>query len=333
MNDEQLLAARLGELAAEPAPEAKVSVVMARTAGRERLRRRRLAGAAGAVAVLVAAGVLGFGLREGGDGAPVPSVSPTTGPSSLISNVRFGWLPDDATASRGYRIEGGQAFATAQVGENPLPTYSLTLTPAGSKPGARLEPLQFGVEITEREAPRVNGRPASWLSVERFTGSPTERTYLLRWQVAGGRWAELLAEYLPDRPESEQEVLRIAATAVFEAVEVALPVRIGRVGGSVRFSDSELVRQAGPYAGRWTLTMPVELDGRTLSLQVRRHRPEGSPGSQEPFEPGTPLNAECRVEEWVSYCLGVPEPREPTAEERPVLRKVLDGIEPVPGFA
>lgn len=334
MNEElSELTAGLAELADTPAPEAVLDVARAQRTGRGRLRRRRLAGVAGAVVILVTAGLLGAGFRDRHDGAPMPAVSPTVGPTSITANVRFGWLPDWADSGPGYRVEKSQAYATVKKRTDMAPALKVTLTPAGSKPGAQL----VQQDIEQQEAPKVNGRTAYWLKAEYFTSGPPSRTYLLRWQVPDGRWAELLAEHLP--ANSEQEVLRVAAGVVFGAVESPLPVRFSDADGPVRAGDAELIRWNGLGNSPWTLAMGVELGGRELNLWAETRTPQPSTPSPLPGSKGwghpdgiVPSNGECRREGQAYLCLSTGSDPELTPETRAFLQKVLGGIKVVPDF-
>ncbi|WP_405021133.1 hypothetical protein OHV05_33815 [Kitasatospora sp. NBC_00070] len=325
INDEMpQLAARLAELAEEPAPEMRLDLELGRRLGRSRLRRRRLSGLAGTLAVLVTVGLLGAGLRDRHDGTPAPAVSPTVGPSSITMNVRFGWLPDWVHSGLGYTVEDGRGHASVQMDGATEPAFSLTLTPRGSEPESKYE-LQ--------DAPKVNGRPAYWLMHESLTAVPDERGYLLRWQVRDGRWAELKTVYLPRTAASERDVLRVAAGMTVEAVQVPLPVHFADALGPVRARGASLIRSNSAGEIHWWMGLSADVDGQRMSVVATRSthlQPDGTPSSDQ-IEPS---NGECRMVGDVHLCLSSDQAafRGLTPEEQELIRKVLDGIEVTPDF-
>ncbi|KQV19747.1 hypothetical protein [Kitasatospora sp. Root107] len=321
MNDEMpQLAAQLTELAENSEPGRMLDVERARRVGRTRMRRRRLAGLAGAAAVLVTVGLLGAGFRDRHDGTPVPAVSPTVGPSSLTMNVRFGWVPDWAHSGSGYTVEKGQGKASVQRdGVLVEPALSVWLTELGSEPGAEYE---------LRDAPKVNGRLAYWLDPETITSEPGWRPYHLRWQVPGGRWVQLRTMYLPRTTESEQELLRVAAGVTVESVNVPLPVHFADALGPVRAFDATLIRSNSPGEIRWRMGLGVEVSGQRLSVVATRNT------TPQPPPEFRSSNAECRTVGDVDLCVSwdLAMEKEMTPDEWALVRKVLAGVEVVPDF-
>lgn len=184
----------------------------------------------------------------------------------------------------------------------------------------------------------MHGRPAYWL-LDNSGGAPlSTRGSHLRWQVPGGRWAELTTTSPPRSAEAEQAMLRVAEGVTFGAVEVPLPVRFADTPGPVRpigvsLSDLAVVGKSH----NWRLGIAVEVEGQRMSLSAdwRATAPTVTISKGQPsLDRIVPANGECLWKDSVELCLssdaGVS--RELTPDERALILKVLDGVTVNPDF-
>ncbi|MGK4582509.1 hypothetical protein [Kitasatospora sp. HPMI-4] len=266
MNEETELAAELSALAEGSAPPSGVDVHEALRHGRGRLLRRRVvlltaATVVVASSVALAAALPGSGKAEGPAARPTVTVSPSpsgvstwnpipppTGPAAapsgsrtpapltgmdpLISDGRFGWLPD-SIKTISYSLESNGGWANAQGDPEKLgsPSFHLKVYPAGVTPELpnfpdgkpNLPGFTPGNHAIRVDAPPVNGREAYWITAS--DPNFAKDLNLLRWKTAEGRWAELDSGHLPDE-DGQRLPLRVAAGVTTGHWQVPLPLRI-----------------------------------------------------------------------------------------------------------
>jgi hypothetical protein len=262
------LAAELKALAQAPAPPMALDLPRARETGHRRLRRRRT-WTIGAVGVAVLAAVLSAMPLVRPAPEPASAVTLSTGPSPLIAHASFGWLPEQI-AGVGYQAgpHGDQILARGRGDSGAR--IILSLYPGDREP----EPGRFadgaeGVAV----AARVHGRPAYWLTHDASDPLNGGDTYL-RWQTAGGRWAELHAYYL-NVADPQEVLLRVAAGVTVGDRAVPLPLRIGGLPAGVRVQEVHLWRPPLRGTGAWELQLFLSANGLPVTVSVSP--PGGSP--------------------------------------------------------
>ncbi|WP_457034197.1 hypothetical protein [Kitasatospora sp. P5_F3] len=331
MNDEMpQLAAQLTELAENAGAGRMPDVERARREGRGRMRRRRLAALGGAVALMIGVAALGVSFQRPTHGTPEPATSSLSGSDPLITEVQFGWLPDWAVLGVGYASLNGENSASVQgEGEGNQPRLSLSL----EKPGAPSMPP--GMQWTQRDAPRVKGRPAYWLTpvpVDGITKAPNQEL-MLRWQTPNGRWAHLYGDLMP--AGLEETLLRVAADAKFGAWEVPLPVQLTGVTEPVGTAYLYLQRPEPDKAWSVHMELKVGKEGIVLNAFPVADRPQPSPSaverqgkgsgsSPDPAPTGQAPLATCRQDEEVRVCLSLGGRLSPEQEAR--LKTMLNEI-------
>ncbi|MBB2743962.1 UNVERIFIED_ORG: hypothetical protein FHR35_003798 [Microbispora rosea subsp. rosea] len=258
------LAAELKALAQAPAPPMALDLSRARETGRRRLlrRRTRTIGAVGLVGVAVLAAVLAAMPLVRPAPEPAAAVTLSTGPSPLIAHASFGWLPEQI-AGVGYQAgpHGDQILARGRG------DYGARIT-LGLYPGDREpEPGRFadGAEGVAVSA-RVHGRPAYWLTHDASDPLNGGDAYL-RWQTAGGRWAELHAYYL-NVADPQEVLLRVAAGVTVGDRAVPLPLRIGGLPAGVRVQEVQLWRPPLRGTGAWELQVFLSANGLPVTVGV-----------------------------------------------------------------
>ncbi|WP_344625333.1 hypothetical protein [Kitasatospora arboriphila] len=284
MNEETILAEELSALADGSAPPSTVDVHGAVRRGRGRLLRRRVALVVTAASAVVAcSAALALVLPGGGRAAdpavlpttsvspspsgvhtwnPIPqssgpavtpsetrSPAPVTGTDPLISDARFGWLPDSVKTLRYMREANGQeASALGELGEFPTPSFGLKVFPAGVTPALptladgkpNLPGYKPGNHAIRVDAPQVNGREAYWITASDPNMAETMNT--LRWKTAEGRWAELDSGSLSEA-DKQRIPLKVAAGVTTGHWQVPLPLRISNLPAAYTVNSVSL-RQA-----------------------------------------------------------------------------------------
>ncbi|AUG77546.1 hypothetical protein CFP65_2727 [Kitasatospora sp. MMS16-BH015] len=217
----------MDELVSGEAPATAVDAGAAIRAGRGRIRRRRFAmGAAALAVVTVACGVLAQttpGRTPVLPTAPATaSPAPRTGTDPLVAPARFGWLPSWAVKATftaigvgtGVRAEdgspgpGGRAVILKRYSSEQMPPEAIT----GSW----------------QHLDRINGGEA-YLSSPSTNGGP-KRT--LMWRTVHGDWATLLAENLSAAELAD--LPQIAADVVFGDAPVPLPLTLPKLPADFR---------------------------------------------------------------------------------------------------
>ncbi|MFD9125396.1 hypothetical protein [Kitasatospora sp. NPDC059571] len=247
----------------------------------------------------------------GGSGAAPSETStpaPVTGTDPLISDGRFGWLPD-SIKTVSYTREAGGEWANAQgdTGTFPTPSFSLKVFPAGVTPELpaladgkpNLPGYKPGNHAIRVDAPPVNGREAYWITASDPNDAKTMNT--LRWKTEGGRWAELGSGYLSGA-DRQRVPLKVAAGVVVGHWQVPLPLRIGDMPRGYTV-NSVTLRQSRDGSGGFKLDMSVggpgdEFIGVTVGPDVPEPVQTGPDG-----KPRTPQPKTCKSERGVKACL------------------------------
>ena len=276
------LAVELGALAhAADAPPSRVDITAAVHAGRRlRVRRRRvrLAATALALAAATVGGLLAVPRHTGADPASHGHgrsrwhlTGGVDAHDPLLSTAQFGWLPSNLTAS-GYitdtHLDDARAGGSVTPGRRlPPPLLRLYVYPRGVDPAVRgaRDPRTYTVP-----APNVNGRHAYWVTTD--PNWPVSTDSQLRWQTADGRWAELVALYLPAAGQ-QQMLLRVAATATIGNRSVPLPMSISGLPTGTTISTSYATDDMSDAPEpNWSATISMDLHGYYVSLVVAPHR-------------------------------------------------------------
>ncbi len=342
MNEETRLAAELSALAEESALPGSVDVHEALRRGRGRLRRRRVglvtaATAAVAVSVVLAAVLPGSG-RAAGPAAALPTatasqspsgvstwnpIPPPTGPAAtpaetrspapltgidpLLSDGRFGWLPDSVrTISYSLQSNGGYANAAGVPGKVESPSFHLKVYPVGVTPELpnlpdgkpNLPGFTPGNHAIRVDAPPVNGREAYWITAS--DPNMAKDMNLLRWKTAEGRWAELDSGYLSGE-DSQRLPLQVAAGVTTGHWQVPLPLRISDLPKSLTVNSVSLEQARDGNDFRLDLSIGTaanEFIAVTVEPDVpaaEQSGPSGGPIRQQPTA--------CKSEYGVKVCI------------------------------
>ncbi|MFJ9777566.1 hypothetical protein ACIRVF_41070 [Kitasatospora sp. NPDC101157] len=332
------LAARLSDLADEPAPPAGFDVTTSIARGRARLNRRYRA-AAGAVAVVAAAALTATMLMKPGTTIPagqtLPAVTGTATPSStptatraatadpLSTEVSYGWLPDwvDQPGRIDREIQSQGVYTAAKDTGRSIPRLNLQLYPAGSEPPMEGQAIPGGTHLVREEAPPVDGRTAYWATV----GSTT---WSLRWLTPSGRWAEVSAgNGTPE--QTGRDVLRKVAEGVkYGHRDVPLPVQF--TGLPEEFGTPDVVQLSRPDPGgrgAWNLFLNFKVQGAAVTLELRPDTDE--PGSMPSGHPTPAPTCEARNGVWV--CANVYGAVPSALEQIGGLSGLLSRTEPIGG--
>jgi hypothetical protein len=345
MNEETELVAVLSALAEESGPPSSVDVHGAVRRGRGRLLRRRAALLAAATAVVASSVALaallpGGGRAAAGPAAPAtvsvsPSASPSpsgantwnpvpppTGPATpsstrtpgaltgtdpLLSDGRFGWLPDSVTTvSYSAQSNGGYANAVGDPAKFGTPTFHLKVYPAGVTPQLpnlsdgkpNLPGYTAGNHAIRVGAPQVNGQEAYWITAS--DPNVAKAMDLLRWKTLEGRWAELDSGSLSDA-DRERLPLQVAAGVTTGHWQVPLPLRIGDLPTDYTVNSASLDQSRDGGDFRLDLSIGVGAD-RFVGVTVRPDVPEpaqtGATGVQV-----APWSLTCKAEHGVKACI------------------------------
>ncbi|WP_441248248.1 hypothetical protein [Kitasatospora sp. McL0602] len=343
MNEETKLAAELSVLAEESASSSGVDVHEALRRGRGRLLRRRVALLTAATAVVassvaLAAVLPGSGKAAGPAAQPTVTVSPSpsgvstwnpipppagpaaapsdsrtpaplTGMDPLISDGRFGWLPDSIkTISYSLESNGGWANAQGDPGKLGSPSFHLKVYPVGVTPELpnlpdgkpNLPGFTPGNHAIRVDAPPVNGREAYWITAS--DPNMAKAMNLLRWKTAEGRWAELDSGYLSGE-DSQRLPLQVAAGVTTGHWQVPLPLRISDLPTSFTVNSVSLEQSRDGNDFRLDLSIGAAADefiGVTVGPDVpeaEQSGPSGGPIRQQPTA--------CKSEHGVKVCIKV----------------------------
>ncbi|WP_062429997.1 hypothetical protein [Herbidospora daliensis] len=259
------LAAGMRELARTDAPPMRLDVAAVRAKARRRLRRRTAAKVVGGI---LACGVLlaGVAVVNGGDEVTVASVS--QGDDPLVAHAAFGWLPESVLGvSHVVGAHGDQVMARSG-GEWGMRLW-LAMHEAADDP-----PVEDG--RTALPAPPVNGRRAYWITKD--AGDPLNGgEAFLRWQVTGGRWAELHGYYLKEA-DPAAVLLRIAAGVTIGTRPVPLPLRIDGLPESLDVTEVHFWRPGFTDDTTWELAMfYAGPGGASVTIQVSPLKMPGNP--------------------------------------------------------
>lgn len=258
IDEKAVLAAGLRELARSPAPPMRLDISAARAAGRRRLRRRRGATLTGG---LLACGLLiGAVVAVNGGGSETVAVaSLSQGIDPLLAHASFGWLPESVIGvSHTVGAHGDYVMARA-AGPDGMRLW-LGLHAASGRP-----PLEDGRSAVP--APAVGGRRAYWITEDPRDPLNRGDTYL-RWQVPGGRWAELHAYYMKEA-DPQRVLLRIAADVAIGTRPVPLPLRIDGLPADLDVTEVHFWRPRLDDDKAWQLAVFYTAgNGARVTLQV-----------------------------------------------------------------
>ncbi|MCU7820324.1 hypothetical protein [Kitasatospora sp. DSM 101779] len=341
MNEETRLAEELSALADQSTPPSGVDVHGAVRRGRGRLLRRRVAVLTAATTVVACSVALAAVLPGNGEAAgpavqPTTSVSPSpsgvhtwnpipppsgsaatpsetrtpapvTGTDPLISDGRFGWLPDSIkTISYTREANGEWANALGDPGKFPTPSFSLKVFPAGVTPALptlsdgkpNLPGYKPGNHAIRVDAPPVNGREAYWITAS--DPNFAEGMNILRWKTAEGRWAELGSGSLSGA-DRQRIPLKVAAGVSTGHWQVPLPLRIGDMPKGYTVTSVTLRQSRDGRDFTLDMSLGASDDG-FIGVTVKPDVPDpvqtGPDGT-----PRTPHAMTCRSEHGVKACL------------------------------
>ncbi|TKK87957.1 hypothetical protein FDA94_15460 [Herbidospora galbida] len=256
--DADELAAGLRQLARSEAPPTRLDVAAVRATARRRLRRRR---AVQVVGGLLVCGVLlgGVAVVNGGDDVTVAVASVSQGGDPLVAHAAFGWLPDSVIGvSHVVGAHGDQVMARAG-GDFGMRLW-LRMYEAADDP-----PIEDG--RTALPAPEVNGLRAYWITEDPrdpLNGGDA----FVRWQVPGGRWAELHGYYMKEA-DPGAVLLRIAADVTIGTRPVPLPLRIDGLPADLDVTEVHFWRPGFTDDTNWELAMfYAGPDGTSVTIQV-----------------------------------------------------------------
>jgi hypothetical protein len=205
-------------------------VTAAAARGRRVLRARRAGTAAGtALAVGLAAALVGVGLPEGENDAP--AVQPLAGApraTPLMQRADFGWLPHGYKVMSVGRDVDGQFTIGADTQPGKGDKIMLTVVD-GKEPG--VAKLPGGRPGNRTKAPDVDGHRAFWTIKPGGPGSdqvPAE----FRWEPAPGRWA--LLSIIEPKLANEATIYRIAKSVTFRETPGPFPFTVRGIPSTLK---------------------------------------------------------------------------------------------------
>ena len=242
------LGAQLAELTQGPAPASTIDVAAALTAGRGRMRRRRVffATGAGVLALVVGLGATLLPARGPEQVSPAGTAQSTPGSGPLTVPLAFGWLPESMDHVDYSWAAGSTVGGVSASGSYTTATFDLTYFPVGTKPGPDYYNLNGkDVAYVRTAAQPINGSTGYWLAMPGPVPTLTE----LRWQVSGGGWVQLRA-IGGAGADLQTTMRRIAADVRLGSYAVPFPLRVQGLPKSFALQSVNLSRSTGASGNR-----------------------------------------------------------------------------------